>query len=110
MNEIVIREALVFGGAVSGAAWGYFLGKMVERRRWVAEVTPSLEALERWAAKVCQELEGLELSLTRMGSVYLSDTLVRNPAEATDVLAEAKGRLLSITPADGLDLKRALSR
>jgi hypothetical protein len=110
MNEIVLREALVFGGAVAGAIWGYFLGKMVERRRWVVEVTPSLEALERWAAKVCQELEGLERSLARMGSVYLSEALVRSRAETRDVLGEAKVRVLSIKPSDERGLKRVISR
>jgi hypothetical protein len=110
MNEIVIREALVFGGAVAGAVWGYFFGKIVERRRWVVEVSPSLEALERWALRVCQDLEGLELSLTRMGLVHLSETLVRNPAETTDVLAEAKVRMLSIKAAGGHGLRRVISR
>ena len=110
MNEIVIREVLVFGGAVAGALWGYFLGKMIERRRWVVEVTPSLEALEGWAAEVCRELEGLEVSLARTGSVILSEPLMRNPAEAKDVFADAKVRVLSIKPPDGRGLKRIISR
>jgi hypothetical protein len=63
MTELVIREALVFGGAVTGAVWGYFLGKVMERRRLAREVRPSLEALERWAVQVCDGLEGLERSL-----------------------------------------------
>ena len=110
MNEFMIREALVFGGAIAGALWGYFLGRMIERRRWAVEMTPSLEALERWAANVCRELEGLELSLARMGSVFVPETLMRSPTEAKDVLAEAKVRVLSIKPAEERGLKRVISR
>jgi hypothetical protein len=63
MTELAIRESLVFGGAVAGAVWGYFLGKLLERRRLVREVRSSLEALERWAVKVCDGLDALEHSL-----------------------------------------------
>ncbi len=110
MSEILIREGLVFVGAVAGAVWGYFLGRIIERRRWALEVSPSLEALERWAVKVSQGLEGLEQSLVRMGSAYVSETPAWNPSEAKDVLTDAKVRVLSITPPDGRGLKRVISR
>ena len=63
MNDLAVREALVFGGAIAGAVWGYFLGKALERRRFAREIRPSLEALEQWALEVCDGLEGLERSL-----------------------------------------------
>ena len=110
MNEIMIREALVFGGAVAGAVWGYFVGRIIERRRWALEVGPSLEALERWALKVCQGLEGLERSMMNMGSAYISETPVWDPSEAKDVLTEAEVRMLPIKPSDGRGLERVISR
>jgi hypothetical protein len=110
MNEIMVREALVFGGAVAGAAWGYFVGRIIERRRWALEVSPSLEALERWALKVCQGLEGLERSLMSLGSAYMSQSSVWDPSEAKDVLTDARVRMLPIKPSDGRGLKRAISR
>ncbi len=110
MNEIMIREALVFGGAVVGGVWGYFFGRLIERRRWALEVSPSLEALERWALKVCQGLEGLERSLMNMGSAYMSETSARAPSEVRDVPADAKVRVLSIKPSDGRGLKPVISR
>ena len=110
MNEILTREALVFGGAVAGAVWGYFFGRIIERRRWASEVRPSLEALERWALKVCQGLEGLERSLMHMGSAYMSETSAWDPSEAKDVLTDAKVRVLSIKPSDGRGLKPVISR
>lgn len=110
MNEIMIREALVFGGAVAGVVWGYFFGRIIERRRWALEVNPSLEALERWALKVCHGLEGLERSLMHMGSAYMLETSVWDPSEAKDVLTDAKVRMLSIKPSDGHGLKRVISR
>ncbi len=36
MSETVVREVLIFGGAVVGATWGYFVGITVEHRRWQA--------------------------------------------------------------------------
>ncbi len=110
MNEIMIREALVFGGAVVGAVWGYFFGRIIERRRWALEVSPSLEALERWALKVCQGLEGLERSLMNMGSAYMSETAARAHSESKEVLTDAKVRVLSIKPSDGRGLKPVISR
>jgi hypothetical protein len=73
VNEILIREALVFGGAVAGALWGYYLGKTVERRRVASEVGKSLEAFERWAINVCRGLEDLERSFARLGSFSVTD-------------------------------------
>lgn len=42
MSETLIREGLIFGGAVLGAIWGYVWGRTVEYRRWQA----ALEGLE----------------------------------------------------------------
>jgi hypothetical protein len=110
MNEIMIREALVFGGAVAGAVWGYFLGKIIERRRWALEVSPSLEALEGWALRVCEGLEGLERSVMNMGSAYMSEASAWGHSEAKDVLTDARVRVFSIKLSEGRDLKRVLSR
>lgn len=109
MNEILIREALVFGGAVAGAVWGYYLGKVIERRRVAAELGASLEAIERWTVDVCRGLEDLERSVARMGHFPASEV----PAE---LLAEARAgrhdnrRVSSLGPADEVALKRFLSR
>lgn len=98
MSEIAVREVLVFGGALTGAVWGYFLGKLIERRRLAGEMGQSLEALERWAVKVCQGLDGLERSLARMGSFSMGmpDPLTWNPADAQALLNDSKVRVLSI--------------
>ncbi len=111
MSEIVVREVLVFGGALAGAVWGYFLGKLIERRRLSVELGQSLEALERWAVKVCQGLEGLERSLARMGSFSMSEPLTWSPADAKTLLADSKVRVLSLKSAsDARGLKRVISR
>jgi hypothetical protein len=34
MSETLIRESLIFGGAVLGAIWGYAWGRTAEYRRW----------------------------------------------------------------------------
>lgn len=95
MSELVIREALVFGGAVAGALWGYFLGRIVERRRIALEVGAGLEALERWAVQVCHGLGNLEQSLARIGYFYASDAPMWDLAKAKAVLSDAKMRLPS---------------
>lgn len=46
-SEILIRESLVFAGAILGGIWGYSLGRTSERNRWRRELRPGLEALER---------------------------------------------------------------
>ncbi len=104
-----MREALVFGGAVAGAIWGYYLGKVVERRRFASEVSSSLEAFERWAIDVCQGLESLERSLAGMGYFSVSDAAV-HLADAGAVLHDAKVRAPSLKPADELALTRFVSR
>lgn len=93
MSELVIREALVFAGAVAGAIWGYCLGRIVERRRIALEVGASLETLERWAIQVCHGLESLEQSLARIGYFYGSDAPARDLAEAKALLSDAKVRV-----------------
>lgn len=110
MNEIVIREALVFGGAVAGALWGYYLGKVVERRRFALEVSATLETFERWAVDVCRGLEGLERSLALTGFVSVSDARVGALADARAVLHDAKVRMPSLKPADEIALQRFVSR
>ncbi len=108
MNEILIREALVFGGALAGAVWGYYLGRVVERRRFALEVCPSLEAFERWAVDLCHGLEGLERSLARIGYFSISDApgLL---ADSSAVLHDAKVRAPSLKPADELALTQIIS-
>lgn len=110
MNEFAIREVLVFGGALAGALWGYYLGKIVERRRFAAEVASSLENFERWAVDVCRGLEGLERSLAMMGFVSVSNGRVGYLADARGVLQDAKVRMPSLEPADEDALKRFVSR
>jgi hypothetical protein len=44
MTETLVREGLVFGGAVLGAIWGYAWGRTTEYRRWQA-VLEGLESL-----------------------------------------------------------------
>ena len=44
MTETLVREGLVFGGAVLGAIWGYTWGRTAEYRRWQA-VLEGLESL-----------------------------------------------------------------
>lgn len=90
MSELVIREALVFGGAIAGALWGYFLGRIVERRRVALEVSASLEALERWAVQVCHGIESLEQSQAKMRSLPAADAPVWNRAEAKAILGDVK--------------------
>ncbi len=46
-SEILIKESLVFAGAMLGGIWGYSLGRTMERSRWRRELHPGLEALER---------------------------------------------------------------
>ncbi len=46
-SEILIRESLVFAGAILGGIWGYSLGRNSERKKWRRELRPGLEALER---------------------------------------------------------------
>lgn len=105
MNEILIREALVFGGAVVGVVWGYYFGKIIERRRFAAEVRARLEAIERWTIDVCRDLDDLERILARMG--HFSVTGV--PA---DVLTEARAALHDTRPVPPLGLadEAALTR
>lgn len=109
MSELVIREALVFGGAVTGAFWGFFLGRLIERRRFASEVSPSLEALERWAINVCRGLEGLEQSLAKTGYFPVSEPPMGNLAEANAVVNDAKIRLPVIEHASGSELKPMVS-
>lgn len=109
MSELVVREALVFGGAVAGAIWGYFLGRLIERRRFALELGPSLEALERWTVNVSQGLEGLERSLGRMGYFYVSDAPLWNLAEAKAMLSGATIRRPSDQAAGDLGLRRVIS-
>jgi hypothetical protein len=90
MNELVIREALVFGGAIAGGLWGYFLGRIVERRQVALEVSASVEALERWAVQVCHGIESLEQSLAKMRSLPPADAPVWNRAEAKAILGDVK--------------------
>jgi len=90
MSELVIREALVFGGAIAGAFWGYFLGRLVERRQVAMEVSASLEALERWAVQVCHGIESLEESLAKLRSLPAADAVAWNRAEAKAVLGDVK--------------------
>ncbi|HLW60129.1 MAG TPA: hypothetical protein VKV57_09455 [bacterium] len=47
MGEVWVREALAFGGAVVGASWGYFFGRAIERRVWMVQFEPGLEAMDR---------------------------------------------------------------
>lgn len=110
MSELVIREALVFGGAVAGVIWGYFLGRIIERRRLALEVSPNLEALEHWAVNVCQGLEGLERSLAGIGYFHVSETATGNLTEAKAMLSDAKVRLPVINRADRPGLKPVISR
>ena len=94
MTELLIREALVFGGAVAGAFWGYFLGKVLERRRLAREVRPSLEALERWAVQVCDGLDALERSLgVPVPDAPRPTTVVKAPPAAPPV---APGRIPTV--------------
>ena len=46
-NEILLRESLVFAGAMLGGIWGYSFGRTIERKKWRRELRPGLEALER---------------------------------------------------------------
>lgn len=46
-REILIRESLVFSGAILGGLWGYSIGRTGERNRWRRELRPGLETLER---------------------------------------------------------------
>ena len=109
MNEILIREALIFGGAVVGVVWGYYFGKIIERRRFAAEVRASLEAIERRTIHVCRGLDDLERSLARMGHVTVSEV----PA---DLLVEARAALHDTRQvpspglADEVALKQFVSR
>jgi hypothetical protein len=107
VSEILIREALVFGGAVAGAVWGYYLGKIIERRRVAAEVRASIEAVERWAIDVCRGLEDLERSLARMSQFTVSEVPADLVVEAQAALRD-KRRVPSL--ADEAALKRFLSR
>jgi hypothetical protein len=93
MSELVIRETLVFGGAVAGALWGYFLGRLIERRQFALEVSASLEALERWAIQVGHGLESLERSLVRIGYFYVSDAPAWDLAEAKAMLSDTTVRV-----------------
>ena len=77
MDEILIREVLVFGSAVGAAVWGYYLRKVIERRRFDAEVDASLEAIERWAINVCGDLDDLERSLAGLGGLTASGVSAR---------------------------------
>jgi hypothetical protein len=108
VNEILIREILIFGGAAAGAAWGYYLGKIIERRRVTAELRVGLEAVERWAVDVCRGLDDLERSLASMGHLTVSDTPADQLAEARAALDAKRGSSLRL--ADEAALKRFLSR
>jgi hypothetical protein len=46
-REILIRESLVFVGAVLGGLWGYSVGRTGERNRWRRELRPGLETLQQ---------------------------------------------------------------
>jgi hypothetical protein len=94
MSELMIRETLVFGGAVAGAIWGYVLGRFLERRRIAADMVSTLEALERWAIQVGRGLEGLEQSLA----------LVQNADTALGLRADRPVLL------DGIDDRRGHQR
>ena len=107
MNEILIREALVFGGAVAGAIWGYYLGKAVERRRFASEVGASLQTIERWAINVCRGLEDLERSFARMGSFSVTDLPADRPVDGRPHEAFIRP---SLKPADELALRRFFAR
>ena len=109
MNEVLVREALVFGGAVAGVVWGYYLGKIVERRRFAAEVNASLETIERWAIDVCRGLEDLERSLERMGHFTVSAVPAGLPVETQAAPHDARP-VPSLGPADEAPLKRFPSR
>jgi hypothetical protein len=109
VSEVLIREVLVFGGAVAGAVWGYYLGKIIERRRVAAEVSGSLETVERWAIDVCRGLEDLERSLARMGHFTVSDAPEDHLVDAPAALHDAR-RMSSRELADEVALKRFLSR
>ncbi len=108
MNEILIREILIFGGAAAGAAWGYYLGKMIERRRVAAELRAGLETVERWAVDVCHDLDDLERSLASMGHFTVSGTPADQLVEARATLDAKRGS--SPRLADEAALKRFLSR
>lgn len=109
VNEILIREALVFGGAVAGAVWGYYLGKTVERRRFASEVSASLESFERWAIDVCRGLEDLERAFVRMGHFPISDLAADRLVDAR-VAADAMMRPPSLQAGDQLALRRFVAR
>ncbi len=109
MNEILIREALVFCGAVAGAVWGYHLGKIIERRRVTAEISASLEAIERWTVDVCRGLEDLERSLGRMGHFALSEVPADLVIDARATQLDTR-RVSPLGPGDEIALRRFLSR
>jgi hypothetical protein len=109
VSEVLIREALVFAGAVVGVVWGFYLGKIVERRRLAAEVHANLETIEQWAIHVCRGLEDLERSLERMGHFTLSGVAEDLPGEA-QAAPHDTGRVSSPGVADEAALKRFLSR
>jgi hypothetical protein len=46
-REILIRERLVFVGAILGGLWGYSMGRSGERNGWRRELRPGLETLAR---------------------------------------------------------------
>jgi hypothetical protein len=108
VDEVLIREALVFGGAAAGVLWGYYLGKIVERRRLAAEVHASLEVIERWAIDVCRGLEDLERSFERVGHFSVSGPSDL-PAEAQSAPHDTRP-VPSLGLADEAALKRFLSR
>jgi hypothetical protein len=56
MSEMLVREALIFSGAVLGAIWGYELGRRVERRRWKESLSGELEALRSKFIALLSEL------------------------------------------------------
>jgi hypothetical protein len=109
VNEILIREALVFCGAVVGAVWGYYLGKTVERRRFASEVSATLETFERWAIDVCRGLEDLERSFVRMSHFTITDLPADRLVDAR-VAVDAIMRSPSLEAGDQLALRRFLVR
>jgi hypothetical protein len=96
MTELAVREVLVFAGAVAGAVWGYFLGKLLERQRLAREMRSSLKALERWATQVCEGLDALERSLD-ISPVGVPEA-VRPQAEAAPAPHPAPGPGRAVRP------------
>ena len=56
MSEMLVREGMIFSGAVLGAIWGYVLGRRVERRRWQESLSGELEALRSKFIDLLSEL------------------------------------------------------